>query len=224
MNSIKINSSDVNDLEFIEYCATKGVNIQLDTGNADIWEIERAVIVAEEAGCNNIIIHHCPSGYPARLESIHLNMIQTLKRIFPNHAIAFSDHYPGWDMDFAAVALEADMIEKTITLDRTIKSCEHSFSLEPNDASNFVNSIREVETALGDSRRTIPSEIKLKRKNARRSPYALKTLNVGDNINREDFEFKRPGFGITSEEFDYFIGKKITKKAEKGSRITYDHI
>jgi len=59
IDSIKINSADVTDLEFIEYCAGKGVNIQLDTGNADIWEIEKAVIVAEEAGCSNIftIVH-----------------------------------------------------------------------------------------------------------------------------------------------------------------------
>ena len=61
IDSIKINSSDVNELDFIRYCAQKGVNIQLDTGNADIWEIERAIVVAEETGCENIIIHHCPS-------------------------------------------------------------------------------------------------------------------------------------------------------------------
>ena len=138
MDSIKINSSDVTDLEFIDYCARKGVNIQLDTGNADIWEIEKAVITAENAGCENIIIHHCPSGYPAHVESIFLRQIATLKTLFPKYAIAFSDHSPGWDMDIAAVALGADMIEKTITLDRTIKSCEHSFSLEPDDAKRLT--------------------------------------------------------------------------------------
>ena len=127
IDSIKINSGDVNDLEFIEYCAKKNVNIQLDTGNADIWEIERAVITAEEAGCNNIIIHLCPSGYPAHIEIIHLRMITTLKQMFPNHSVAFSDHSPGWNMDIAAVALGADMVEKTLTLDRTIKSCELIF-------------------------------------------------------------------------------------------------
>lgn len=224
IDSIKINSSDVNELDFIRYCASKGVNIQLDTGNADIWEIERAVIKAEEAGCNNIIIHLCPSGYPARLESINLKMIITLKTMFPNYSIAFSDHSPGWEMDIAAIALGADMVEKTITLDRTIKSCEHSFSLEPDDAKRFVKSIRELETALGSTRRAIPRDIKKKRKIGRRSPYALKDLKAGEVIKEADFEFKRPGFGITSEEFEYFIGKKLAKEMKQGEGLTFEHI
>lgn len=224
IDSIKINSSDVNDLEFIEYCAKKGVNIQLDTGNADIWEIEKAVITAEEAGCDNIIIHHCPSGYPARLDSIHLKQIPTLKAMFPEHSIAFSDHTPQWDMDIAAVALGADMVEKTITLDRTIKSCEHSFSLEENDAIKFVKSIRDLEKALGKARRTIPSEVKLKRKATRRSPYAIQDLKAGATIEFKDFEFKRPGFGITSEEFDFFINKKLNSDIKTGEPLTYECI
>lgn len=223
-DSIKINSSDVNDLEFIQYCASKGVNLQLDTGNADLWEIERAVIAAEEDGCSNIVIHLCPSGYPARLESINLKMLTTLKTMFPDYSIAFSDHSPGWEMDIAAIALGADMVEKTITLDRTIKSCEHSFSLEPDDTKRFVKSIRELETALGSTRRVIPSHIKKKRKITRRSPYALKDLKAGEIIKVEHFEFKRPGFGITSEEFEFFIGKKLIKEIKKGEGLTFEHI
>ena len=202
----------------------KNVNIQLDTGNADIWEIERAVITAEEAGCNNIIIHLCPSGYPAHIESIHLRMITTLKQMFPNHSVAFSDHSPGWNMDIAAVALGADMVEKTLTLDRTIKSCEHSFSLEEKDAIKFVKSIRDLGKALGNSRRTIPSDIKQKRKATRRSPYALKDMRAGEKIEFNSFEFKRPGFGITSEEFEFFIDKNLINDIKAGQPLTYDFI
>lgn len=215
IDSIKINSSDVNMLSVIKYVARKGVNIQLDTGNADIWEIERSVIAAEEEGCDNIIIHLCPSGYPARLESLHLNMIKTLKQMFPMYSIAFSDHVPGWDMDIAAVALGVDLIEKTITLDRTQRSCEHSFSLEPDKAKEFVKSIRDVETALGNARRIIPSEIKEKRKAGRRSPYAMRDLKTGDIIRDEDFEFKRPGYGLTDIEFEFAKGMRLTKDIDK---------
>jgi N,N'-diacetyllegionaminate synthase len=224
LDSVKINSSDITEIGFIKYCASKGINIQLDTGNADIWEIERAVIAAEQEGCKNIIIHHCPSGYPARLQSIHLNMIKTLKTMFPNYSIAFSDHSPGWEMDVAAVALGADMLEKTITLDRTIKSCEHSFSLEPEEAKRFVESIRELEVALGSARRIIPHEIMEKRKSTRRSPYALKDMDAGYIITGTDFECKRPGYGITSEEFGFFVGKKLIKGIKKGEALTYDYV
>jgi sialic acid synthase SpsE len=151
-------------------------------------------------------------------------MIQTLKTMFPDYAIAYSDHSPGWEMDIAAVALGADMVEKTITLDRTIKSCEHSFSLELPDAVRFVRSIREVEIALGNYRRVFPSEIKQKRKSTRRSPYALVNLKKGVVINEQDFEFKRPGFGLTSDEFKYFIGKELKKDIAQGEKLTHEYI
>jgi sialic acid synthase SpsE len=151
-------------------------------------------------------------------------MITTLKTMFPGYSIAFSDHSPGWEMDIAAVALGADMVEKTITLDRTIKSCEHSFSLESADAKRFVKSIRELETALGSTRRVIPSSEKKKRKIARRSPYALKHLKAGAIIRADDFEFKRPGFGITSEEFEFFKGKKLIRDIKSGEGLTFEHI
>ena len=224
MDSIKIASSDVSQIDFIKYCAKKGVNIQLDTGNADLWEIERAVIAIEEEGNQNIIIHHCPSGYPARLESINLKMIKTLKKFFPNYLIAFSDHTEGWEMDIAAVSIGAGMIEKTITEDRYTKSCEHSFSIEQNEAVKFVKSIRQLETALGSSRRVIPSEEKIKRNKTRRSPYAIKDLNKGHIIKSEDFEFKRPGFGINLAQFEFALGKPLNENLKKGDLLISDFI
>src|SRR3546814_17831537 len=88
--------------------ASSGMCRQVDTGDATIGEIEAAVDVIRGEGNENIIIHHCPSGYPARLESINLNVIPTLKRMFV-FPIAYSDHTPGWDMDLAAVALGANL-------------------------------------------------------------------------------------------------------------------
>jgi len=209
IDSIKINSSDINQLELIRYVAKKQVNIQLDTGSSDIWEIEKAIVAIEEEGNENIIIHHCPSGYPAHLSSIHLNMISTLRKMFPNYIVAFSDHSPGADMDIAAVALGAGMVEKTITLDRYIKSCEHSYSLQDEEVTQFVKIIRELEIALGDNRRVLPKEIRKKRLNTRRSPYAIRSLKKGDLIREEDFEFRRPGHGLTESEFFQRIGQSL---------------
>ena len=216
IDSIKINSSDISQLELIKYVARKNVNIQLDTGSSDLWEIEKAVIAIEEEGNKNIIIHHCPSGYPARLSSIHLNMIPTLKEMFPEYIIAFSDHSPGFEMDIAAMSLGAGMLEKTITLDRYIRSCEHSYSLEKEEALRFVKIIREVEIAYGQKRRKIPAEIRNKRLKTRRSPYALSDLKKGSKLKEGDFEFKRPGVGVTELEFNYLIGSELSKNLKKG--------
>ena len=77
-------------------------------------EIEEAVDTTLSEGNKRIIIHQCPSGYPARLQSINLKIIETLRQMF-NFPIAFSDHTPGGDMDIASIALGANLIEKTIT-------------------------------------------------------------------------------------------------------------
>lgn len=226
--SIKLASADITNISFIKYCAKKcaehAANFQLDTGNADLWEIERAVITAEEMGCNNIIIHHCPTGYPARLESIHLNTIKTLKQLFPDYAIAFSDHTEGWDMDIAAIAIGADLVEKTITLDRTIKSCEHSFSLDPTSIKKFMKAIKDVDVALGSTRRVIPTEEKQKRKTARRSPYAIQDLKAGEIISEKHFEFRRPEAGLSVSDFSRLIGKKLAREIQAGEALDSAHV
>ena len=219
IDSIKINSSDISQLELIRYVAKKQVNIQLDTGNSDLWEIEKAVVTIEEEGNQNIIIHHCPSGYPAHLSSIHLKMIPMLREMFPKYIIAFSDHSPGVEMDIAALALGAGMIEKTITLDRYTKSCEHSYSLEGDDIFRFVETIRNIEIALGDKRRTLPKEVRIKRKNTRRSPYALKPLKKGDIMKAQDFEFRRPGHGMSEEQFMISLGQRLEEDLQKNQPL-----
>ena len=180
-------------------------------------EYKCPIIAIEEEGNDNVIIHHCPSGYPARLESIHLKMIPTLKKMFPNYFVAFSDHSPGWEMDIAAISLGAGMVEKTITLDRFTKSCEHSYSLEGDSIKDFVSAVRNIEVALGDERRILPKDLRLKRKNTRRSPYALRKIFKGELISRKDFEFKRPGKGISEEEFKILLNTSISKDLEKGN-------
>lgn len=228
VGSIKLASSDINNLPFIKYCAKKchenNTNFQMDTGNADLWEIERAVITAEEMGCENIIIHHCPSGYPARLPSINLNMIKTLKIMFPEYAIAFSDHTQGWDMDIAAIALGADLVEKTITMDRTIKSCEHSFSLSPGMVQDFIQAVRNVDIALGSTRRVIPQTEKQKRKTGRRSPYAALDLKAGDIITEDMFELRRPEAGASVLEFTNMLGRKLAKDIAKDECLSATHV
>ncbi|MCK5099443.1 MAG: N-acetylneuraminate synthase family protein, partial [Desulfobacteraceae bacterium] len=100
-DTLKICSGDINHLPFIRYCAKTGMSIQLDTGNATIGEVEKAYEEVLKTGNKRVIIHNCPSGYPARLESINLKTIPTLKQLFPC-PVAFSDHTPGWEMDIAA--------------------------------------------------------------------------------------------------------------------------
>ena len=203
--SIKIASQDTNFQDLIEYAAQQGRPIQLDTGGSSLGEIERAVDWVRNQGNEQIVINHCPSGYPARMESIFLKMIPTLKKLF-HVPVAFSDHSPGWDMDVAAVTLGAHIIEKTITLDRAQRSCEHMMSLEPSEMGKFVKTIRSIETALGSSRRILGTQERSDREAIRRSAYLARDVKAGEIVKRADFEFRRPGFGIRPHEYKRYLG------------------
>jgi len=219
-HSIKIASGDVDHVPLLRRAARSGMCLQLDTGNATLGEIEFAVDVIKDSGCEDIIIHQCPSGYPAHLESINLNIIPTLKRMFP-YAVAFSDHTPGWEMDIAAVALGANLVEKTISLDRTTPSVEHIMSLEPDDMENFVKAIRDLEIALGHQRRLMTVDEREKRKAIRRSAFAAHDLQSGHVLTDNDIEFRRPGFGIGPIEIDRLVGQSTVHEMKAGDPINW---
>ena len=216
--SIKIASADVNHLPFIRYVARTGLCIQLDTGMASLGEIELAIDVIRAEGNDNIIIHHCPSGYPAHLESINLRVIPTIKQVF-SCPVAFSDHSVGWDMDIAALAVGANMLEKTITEDRTTRSVEHVMSLEPQDMRRFVEVIREIEVALGNSRRVLSDEERKKRNAIRRSLHIARDLPVGHILREEDIDYRRPGTGITPEKLSEVLFRPLTVNKTAGQRL-----
>jgi N,N'-diacetyllegionaminate synthase len=219
-DSIKIASGDVNHFPLIEYAARTGISLQLDTGNSTIGEIEAAVDVIHRTGNDRIIIHHCPSGYPARREGINLRVIRTLKAMFP-YPIAFSDHTPGWDMDIAAICLGADMVEKTITLDRTTPSVEHIMSLEGGDIRRFVGVVRDIEAAFGSARRIMHDAEIRKRDLVRRSIFAARDLAAGQTLTLADLDFRRPGTGIPPGEAGRIVGRSLAVAKRAGEMLRY---
>lgn len=221
--SIKIASADVNHLPFIRYVARTGLCVQLDTGMAALGEIEIAVDAIREEGNNNIIIHHCPSGYPAHLESINLRAIPTIQRAF-GCPVAFSDHSVGWDMDIAALAMGANLLEKTITEDRATRSVEHVMSLEPVDMKRFVNVIREIEVALGNPRRVLTVEERTKRNAIRRSLHVAKDLPLGHVLTEADIDYRRPGTGIPPDRLSEVLNKPLLIEKITGQQLVWNDI
>ena len=221
--SIKIASADVNHLPLIRYAARTGLCIQLDTGMASLGEVEVAVDAIRAEGNENIVIHHCPSGYPAHLESINLRAIPTIKRSF-GCAVAFSDHSVGWDMDIAALAVGANMLEKTITEDRTTRSVEHVMSLEPQDMRRFVEVIREVEVALGKPRRVLSDDERNKRNAIRRSLHIVRDLPAGHILTESDIDYRRPGTGIAPDRLSEVLSRPLTLDKVAGQRLEWDDL
>ncbi len=219
-DSIKIASADVNHTPLIRRAARSGMCLQLDTGNATIGEIEATVDVIRAEGNENIIIHHCPSGYPAHLDGINLRCISTLKQMFP-YPVAYSDHTPGWEMDLAAVALGANLVEKTITKDRATPAIEHMMSIEPDDMTAFIKVIRDLETALGRTRRVMSAVEKERRTANRRSIHLVRDVKAGAKLSLDDFEYRRPGYGIPPSEADFIAGQTLCRPKRRGERLEW---
>ncbi|HVV79533.1 MAG TPA: N-acetylneuraminate synthase family protein [Pseudolabrys sp.] len=219
-DTVKIASADVNHYPFLREAARSGLNVQIDTGNSAIGEVEAAVDLLREEGCTDVIVHHCPPGYPAVPSAVNLRVIPTLKRLF-GLPVAYSDHSPGWDMMIAAVTLGANLIEKTITFDRTTHSPEHMFSLEPDDAKKFVKAIRTVEQALGGSRRIMTTEERKRRNAVRRSVFLAEDCAAGTVLAGAPVEFRRPGWGMGPDEFERLSTLKLRRALPKGHMLTY---
>lgn len=221
--SIKIASADINHFPLIRYAARTGLTIQLDTGGGDIEEIKRAVDLILEDGNESIIIHHCPTGYPARLDGVNLRILKTLQETFP-YPIAFSDHSPGWTMDMLAIALGAVMIEKTITEDRTYPSVEHSMSIEPDEMSLCVSDLRGVETILGNSHRVLTASQLEGRKLIQRSIYIVEDVQAGRVLKTIPVEYRRPGFGLGPDMMEKIKEGRLSRDLKAGHMLLLEDL
>jgi sialic acid synthase SpsE len=222
-HAVKVASGDLSHHPWLDRVARAGMPVMVDTGSSTIGEIERAVEIVTAAGNDEIIIHHCPSGYPARLESVNLRIITTLRHMF-EFPIAFSDHTPGWDMDIAAVALGATMVEKTLTLDRRQRSTEHIMSVEPGEAAAFVRAVRDLEVALGRPRRIMTTAEAQGKVKARRSLFAARALRRGDRLTEDAVDWRRPGTGIVPAEARYALGRALARDVAAGTMLGWDDL
>jgi N,N'-diacetyllegionaminate synthase len=222
-HSLKIASADVTHLPLIRRAARTGVAIQLDTGNSTLGEIETAVDAILAEGNRKIIIHQCPSGYPARRESINLNIIPTLRQMF-GCPVAYSDHTPGWDMDIAALVIGANLIEKTITENRATRSVEHIMSLEPPMLDAFVSAIRDVEVALGQPRRILLPAERQKSTAVRRSVFLRDGVKAGTRLADAPIDFRRPGFGLAPDRYETMGDHVFRQDRDAGHMVTFDDL
>jgi len=137
---------------------------------------------------------------------------------------AYSDHTPGWEMDIAAIAMGANLVEKTITFDRTTRSVEHIMSLEPQEMKGFVQSIRDLEIAMGNPRRILHESERTKRNAVRRSVFLAQPCKKGQKLSDVKVEFRRPGFGISPDNYDSLLDFRFTHDLAEGHRLSFSDL
>ncbi len=154
----KIASSDIVNLDLIEYVAHQGRPMILSTGAASQHDVDRAVDLSWAINQYNVALLQCSASYPARPESLNLNVITTYRERYPEMVIGYSSHYSGISDAVVAYTLGARIIEKHFTLDRTSKGSDHAFSLEPSGFAKMVSYLHKARGMLGSKDKVVLPE------------------------------------------------------------------
>ena len=231
LSCIKIPSGDITNGPLLLKIAHTGKPVILSTGMSTLGEIEEALgvlafgylgvgepspavfrlaycsIQGQELLLEKVTLLHCTTEYPAPVEEVNLNTLDTLRSAF-GLPVGYSDHTEGITVPIAAVARGAVIIEKHFTLDRTLPGPDHKASLEPNELKQMVAAIRVVERALGSDRKhPTPSELK-NMSVARKSLVAACTITKGESFTTGNIAVKRPGNGMSPMRYWELLERK----------------
>ncbi|WP_227762472.1 N-acetylneuraminate synthase [Zhaonella formicivorans] len=232
---IKIASGEITNAPFLLKAAQAGKPIILSTGMSTLGDVELALGVLafgytvkgkkpslkafREAFCSiegqqalrdNVVLLHCTTEYPASFSDVNLRVIHTMMRCF-GLQVGLSDHTPGIAVSIAAVAQGAVIIEKHFTLARNLPGPDHQASLEPEELKMMVQSIRQVEAALGSPIK-IPTQIEIKNAHvARKSLVAARDIQKGELFSEDNLTIKRPGIGVSPMQYWDWLGKNAER-------------
>lgn len=213
----KVASFEVVDLPLIRYIASTGKPMIISTGMADAEEIGEAVETAREAGCSQMVLLHCVSGYPAPAADYNLRTIPDMAACFDVLA-GLSDHTLDNATAIAAIAMGACVIEKHFTLDRNGGGPDDSFSLEPNEFAELCRHTKTAWSALGriDYGRKSSEEGNVQ---FRRSLYFVRDLAAGETITADVVRSVRPGFGLPPKWLDDIIGRRVNRAVARFTAV-----
>lgn len=218
----KVASLEITDIPLIEYIASKRKPVLISTGIATLLDISEAIDACDRAGNEQVILLKCTTEYPTPLENVNINTIPHMISKF-NKVVGLSDHTLGISVPVAAVALGASIVEKHFILSKDIIGPDTAFSLDPQEFSAMVTSIREVEKALG----TISYDLSDKTMKSRefcRSLFVVEDMKAGEPFTSENMRSIRPGYGLAPKHINGILGKKSRMDIKKGTPLTWQLI
>lgn len=216
----KIASFEAVDLPLIRYVASTKKPMIISTGMADAEEIQEAVDAARSAGCEQLVLLHCVSGYPAPSDDYNLHTITDMQQRFAV-PVGLSDHTLDNTTAIASVALGACVIEKHVTLDRCGGGPDDSFSLEPAELKALCDGTKTAWRALGQVNYARKSSEQANVK-FRRSLYVVKPLQAGEMITPEHIKSVRPGYGLAPKYWNDVLGKVVVRDVFPGEALSWD--
>ncbi|MDD4651092.1 MAG: N-acetylneuraminate synthase [Methanothrix sp.] len=223
VSAYKIASGEITNYPLLEHIARKGKPIILSTGMCTLEEIGEALKIINEAGEKRVILLHCVTSYPVKIDEINLKAIETIRNAF-KQPVGLSDHTLGKTSSIAAVAMGACTIEKHFTLCRNLPGPDHKASLEPIELKELIGAIRDVERAMGNGIKKPTLEEEKIKMTVRKSLVAAIEIPKDSKITQEMIGIKRPGTGIAPKNLMSVIGKRAKIDIQKDSLITWDAI
>jgi len=210
VEAYKVASADLTNLPLLAKLAATGKTLIVSTGMSTTEEIRTAAEFLDIRAVPYVLLH-CQSTYPAALHNIHLRFMETLRKI--HSAVGYSGHERGIAVSIGAVALGAVVIERHITLDRTMEGPDHAASLEPEEFKALVAGIREVEAARGQpfAERALSQGELINRENLAKSLVAARDLSAGTTVTDSDIAGKSPGQGLSSLKMPALIGRRLNR-------------
>ncbi|KHD23484.1 N-acetylneuraminate synthase [Vibrio caribbeanicus] len=218
----KIASFEVVDLPLIKRVAQTGKPMIISTGMANQEEIAEAIKTAKDSGCQELVVLHCVSGYPAPADQYNLKTIADIAERF-DVLSGLSDHTIDNATAVTSIALGACLIEKHVTMDRNGGGADDSFSLEPLELQALCKDTKTAWQALGkvNYERTEAEKGNVK---FRRSLYVVKDVAEGEVFTPENVRSIRPGFGLAPKFYDEVIGRKACVDVKAGSALRFEYI
>lgn len=215
---LKIGSGEVTNIPFLRAIGKRHQKVILSTGMSTLSDVEKAYNTLLESGAKEVSLLHCTTNYPCPYDEVNLQAMQTLKAAF-KCKVGYSDHTMGIEVPIAAVAMGAEIIEKHFTLDKNMEGPDHKASLDPCELKQMVDSIRNIEKALGDGvKRPNASE----QKNAEvvlKRIIANKPIKKGDILGIENLSLLRSSTGIPAKYWDLVAGKAAKRDYKEDEPI-----
>jgi N-acetylneuraminate synthase len=218
----KIASFELVDLPLIRYVARTGKPLIMSTGMASLEEIKEAIEAAREGGAREIALLKCTSAYPSSPEEMNLRTIPDMVARF-GVPVGLSDHTMSIAVPVAAVTLGACIVEKHLTLSRSIPGPDSAFSLEPSEFKQMVEAIRMTEKGLGHVNYE-PTKSEEASRVFRHSLFVIQDIKEGEAFTEQNVRSIRPGYGLPPRHLPMVLTRKAACRLKAGTPLTFDHL
>lgn len=207
----KIASGDLTNRPLLEHVARFGKPMVISTGMAELAEVKEAVKWVKTVGNNQIIILHCTTNYPCLPDEVNLAAMQTMARELPGVLTGYSDHTEGSQTSIMAATLGACVLEKHLTLDKSLPGPDHKASADPKEFKKFVQAVRNVRIITGNPQKKPSKREYNVIKIARKSIATITAIKKGEEFTDQNLTIKRPGNGIRPKYLRAILGKKAKR-------------